>query len=121
MGATLNLRAANGVPTEPVDADAMLHSFLAERDAACPGCGYNLRNLQGNRCPECGDELTLRVNLVEPKLGAFITGLVGLSAGAGFNGMMLLWVFMLSWMQGNRNREMTLAIIDSFVSLVIVG
>jgi hypothetical protein len=47
--------------------------------------------LAGNRCPECGDELALRVNLVEPKLAPFLTGLVGLAACAGF--YILLTVF----------------------------
>lgn len=33
--------------------------FLADRDVACPTCGYNLRNLQSGRCPECSLELKL--------------------------------------------------------------
>lgn len=31
-----------------------LLEYLAERDVPCPGCGYNLRNLTGALCPECG-------------------------------------------------------------------
>ncbi len=31
-----------------------LLAFLATRDLACPGCGYNLRGLATPRCPECG-------------------------------------------------------------------
>jgi hypothetical protein len=31
-----------------------LRAFLAVRDVACPGCGYNLRGLGSNRCAECG-------------------------------------------------------------------
>jgi len=69
-----------------------LTTFLAGRDAACPACGYNLRDLQGTRCPECGDMLVLRVGLVEPKQAAPIAGLIGLAAGAGLNGLLLLYL-----------------------------
>lgn len=44
-----------------------------------------------NVCPECGEALELRVGLVEPKLGSFIGGLVGLAAGAGFHAFVLGW------------------------------
>jgi ribosomal protein L37E len=30
--------------------------FLSANDAPCPRCGYNLRGLEGNLCPECGFE-----------------------------------------------------------------
>ena len=43
------------------DANDMLRLYLAERDEACPGCGYNLRGLSGERCPECARELVLAV------------------------------------------------------------
>jgi hypothetical protein len=76
----------------PIASDAaMLQEFLRDRDVACPKCEYNLRNLVGSRCPECGDALVLRVNLVEPKLAAFLTGLAGLAAGAGFYVMLLIF------------------------------
>jgi len=68
----------------------MLRAFLAEHDEPCPGCGYNLRGLTGEACPECGEELRLRVGMVEPRLGLFVAGLIGLAAGAGFNGLMLM-------------------------------
>ena len=35
----------------------MLTEYLASRDEACPGCGYNLRGLVGDRCPECNQQL----------------------------------------------------------------
>ena len=37
--------------------DQKLAAYLAERDVACPGCGYNLRGVTGGVCPECGREL----------------------------------------------------------------
>ena len=74
----------------------LLRAFLDGRDAACPGCGYNLRNLQGSRCPECGDELALRVGLVEPRQGALIAGLIGLAAGAGMSGLLIIYAILIS-------------------------
>ncbi len=38
-------------PTD--DADLVRH-YLAGRDLPCPRCGYNLRGLGGDGCPECG-------------------------------------------------------------------
>lgn len=46
------------------DAEA-LRSFLAERDAACPSCGYNLWGLQSDQCPECGREMKLELSLAQ--------------------------------------------------------
>jgi hypothetical protein len=69
-----------------------LQAFLTQRDVACPGCGYNLRDLQGQRCPECGNELKLSIGLVEPKQAAGIAGLVGLAAGAGMSGLLLAYI-----------------------------
>lgn len=76
----------------PADSGAMLTAFLAAHDAPCPVCGYNLRALLGNRCPECGRPLVLAVGTTEPRLAAFIAGLVGLSCGLGFSAILLAWV-----------------------------
>lgn len=40
-----------------------LIAYLAAHDAPCPGCGYNLRGLQTNSCPECGRTLSLKAIL----------------------------------------------------------
>jgi len=39
----------------------MLLAYLADNDAPCPACGYNLRHLRNPTCPECGLSLTLSV------------------------------------------------------------
>jgi hypothetical protein len=69
----------------------MLRLFLAERDHPCPRCKYNLRRLQTQVCPECGEPLYLRVGLVHPKIALMITGLIGLSCGVGLNGLLLIY------------------------------
>jgi hypothetical protein len=76
---------------------ALLASFLTGRDVPCPQCEYNLRDLSGHRCPECGEELALRVGVVEPRLAAPITGLIALSAGAGLNALLLLYGLAMIW------------------------
>lgn len=62
---------------------AALRAFVAERDAPCPACGHNLRGLTRDVCPECREPLALRVGVIEQKMGALLTALAGLLAGAG--------------------------------------
>ena len=75
--------------------DEKLLAFLRDRDIACPSCGYNVRNNTVGRCPECGEELTLQLGLAEPKQAAAIAGLIGLAAGAGLNGLLLIYIFIM--------------------------
>jgi hypothetical protein len=37
-----------------------LTRYLADRDQPCPRCSYNLRGINGERCPECGEALELK-------------------------------------------------------------
>ncbi len=71
--------------------DPLLEQFLSAHDVVCPGCSYNLRGLKSDRCPECGDALELSLKLVEPRQAPLIAGLVGLSAGAGLGGLLLIY------------------------------
>ena len=74
----------------------MLREYLAERDAPCPNCGYNLRGLTTRSCPECNQDLMLRVGLVEPRMGALLGALSGLLAGAGAAALFLVLVFIIT-------------------------
>jgi len=76
-----------------------LADFLADRDEPCPSCGYNLRGLKRPACPECGAGLTLRVNLTDPRLASFIGGVIALSVGAGFHGLVFAY-FMFQLARG---------------------
>ena len=64
-------------------AEDLLLVFLRDRDVPCPACAYNLRDLTTNHCPECGHGVSLRVELAERKLGAWVTLLVVSCLGAG--------------------------------------
>lgn len=73
-----------------------LRTFLAARDVPCPMCRYNLRGLTAETCPECGSEVEVTVGLTEPRMAAFIAGLIGLAAGLGFNALILGWIGVMS-------------------------
>lgn len=63
-------------PSQPND-DARLIDFLRNRDAPCPSCGYNLRDLTATQCPECGAPLRLGL-IPAPKhreISALLAGL----------------------------------------------
>jgi len=52
-----------------------LLDFVRERDAPCPRCGYNLRNLTGVVCPECEERLELRVGVQRFRIVWLLIGL----------------------------------------------
>jgi hypothetical protein len=70
----------------------LLFQWLADRDTPCPGCGYNLRGLGVDRCPECNQGLVLQVGLAEPRLAGFLATVIALALGVGFSGLLLLYV-----------------------------
>jgi hypothetical protein len=83
-------------PASDADAEYLIH-WLANRDAFCPLCNYNLRALQTPRCPECGEGLRLRVMLAEPYLKAWICLAASSSAGAGLGILCLICITKLGW------------------------
>lgn len=83
-----------------MDDAAHLREFLHGRDIVCPGCGYNLRGLPGSACPECSQELVLTVRLAEPKLAAWIAGLIALGCSAGFSGLLFVYAAIRSILDG---------------------
>ena len=76
-------------PAEPLQTE-LLQALLRDTDIPCPLCSYNLRNLTGSRCPECGGALKLQVGLAEPRLGAYITLLTGCCVGLGGSALFTL-------------------------------
>ena len=43
-------------------------------------------------CTECAEPLVLQIALQEPRLAAFLAGLIGLAAGTGFSALCLVFV-----------------------------
>jgi hypothetical protein len=70
---------------------AFLRQYLADHDHPCPLCGYNLRGLSADCCPECGERLRLVIGAAEPKMALFLATVIALGAGAGFNVLILGW------------------------------
>ncbi|CAG0964286.1 hypothetical protein PHYC_00897 [Phycisphaerales bacterium] len=83
-----------------MDHAELLRTYLAGRHEPCPGCGYDLRGLTTPRCPECNQLLTLRVRLAEPRIAAWITGLIGLAFGTGFNFLLLIYFVLMVAFRG---------------------
>lgn len=109
-------------PAEESACPTLLEQHLAACDDACPMCGYNLHNLRGDKCPECGQELTLQIAFAKPRMAAFITGLVGLAAGAGFAGFALILQTLFSLLEGHWDwlDSLVLAIQAIVFSLLVV-
>src|SRR5687768_612143 len=84
--------AATDIEAAAPSDEAALLAYVRDRDVACPLCTYNLRGLTTCRCPECGRELQLSVGLVEPRMGAWVTCLVAVTAAAGLGSMAILSV-----------------------------
>ena len=64
------------------DDDTLLLEFLRGRDAPCPRCGYNLRDLPASACPECHEPLALAVGFRKPRFGWFLATIApGLFSG----------------------------------------
>jgi len=66
----------------PVDEEQHLLNFLQDRDVNCPLCNYNLRNLSTPKCPECAEDLILKVGTRQIFFGLFlITAAPGIFSG----------------------------------------
>jgi len=72
-------------PTTTGPATAILTQYLANNDAPCPRCRYNLRNLTTNQCPECGLELALQVKGTQPIVKWWIVTLLAHTIPVGFH------------------------------------
>jgi hypothetical protein len=106
---------------EATDEFELLRVYLADRDVACPQCKYNLRNLAGANCPECGEDLRLRVSVLEPRQAAPITGLIFLTSGAGMNALLLLYAMIELFPRNAGSRGLDKFIWVNAVEFVVMG
>lgn len=99
---------------------SFLKTFLADRDVPCPMCAYNLRALQTAKCPECGSEVEVTVGLTEPRMAAFIAGVVGLAIGLGFHGLLMGWIGWL-WLKRPRSGPPSSVWAPLVIGVVVTG
>jgi hypothetical protein len=77
MRHSLGIGCGEGLCVDP------LESYLAAHDEPCPKCGYNLRGLRGDTCPECGTRINLDTILAPLRRALGRRYLAGRSAAAG--------------------------------------
>ncbi|GEM_PF-992637 len=70
----------------------LLNSYLTERDIACPSCGYNLRGLVSESCPECRQSLALSLTLKKPAFWQWLLTIIPLWI---VGGILSLWIAIL--------------------------
>ncbi len=80
--------------TPPTEAQE-LAAYLAQRDCPCPACGYNLRGLQGSRCPECNQELRVAVALTDAGFGRILGVLLPLAISGGILALVVAVVIVM--------------------------
>ena len=74
-----------------------LVAFLRDRDVPCPLCGYNLRGLTSDRCPECGREVRLSVGMADPYLRYWIALAISTFAAAGVGVLFAILLLREGW------------------------
>jgi len=79
------------------DVTRLLAMFLHGRDVHCPLCGYNLRDLTQQQCPECRHELRLTVGVTKPRFLWFLLAmtpcmLAGIAAGVTLIPVIVQWL-----------------------------
>jgi hypothetical protein len=77
------------VSAENEEETRLLAGFLSTRDVKCPLCGYNLRGLTSERCPECGEVLRLQVGGATRYTRCYIALLIACGLGLGASGLIL--------------------------------
>ena len=70
--------------------DDALRLFLRGRDVRCPHCGYNLRGVATERCPECGAPLVLGLRSGEDDRLPWFAGVIGAAGTMALS--VVLWI-----------------------------
>jgi hypothetical protein len=107
-------------PTSPFE--PLLEPFLRGRNAACPACGYNLRDLAAGVCPECGAKLHLQVGSDQLNLAPWICGMLSPALAIGFDGVVTILMSIALVLEPPRGRAqltVVLAIVGGFAALAV--
>jgi len=83
----------------------MLRAFLADHDAPCPVCGYNLRGVILPVCPECESPIELGVASAQSRLGAWLLALLAFAMPLSFDILVGLMMIVGVVLSGGENAE----------------
>ncbi len=75
-------------------------AYLRGRDAACPICDYNLRDIDEPVCPECGHRLELVISSPSLRTGPWTLAIIAPSLALGFDGVTLLIILIVAIISG---------------------
>ena len=108
------------LPRDP--SPQMLRAFLAEHDAPCPICGYNLRGVTLDICPECECPIELGVSSSSSFLGAWLLALLAFAMPLSFGMLIGAMMIVSSVMSGGDVPEAVFLMIAlSTLTLTSVG
>jgi hypothetical protein len=95
---------------QPLADPPTLADYLAEADVACPMCGYNLRGLAGESCPECGVAVSVQslnaASVVQREVNAAHIAKVLLGTVAACMGVVLVGAMVFGVVQWVRQRAL---------------
>lgn len=69
--------------------------FVRGRNVPCPRCGYELRGLEKPRCPECGEELVLKVGSASSHFGWLVLAMAP-GCFSGVAAVILFWPLVIT-------------------------
>ncbi|MGV6813678.1 MAG: hypothetical protein ACWA5W_01570 [Phycisphaerales bacterium] len=98
----------------------MMVAYLESHDAPCPVCGYNLRGVVLEVCPECQAPITLAIGSEQARLGPWLFAMLSFAMALGFDavvGMLLVVPIVMSG--GEQDAELFLS--GSLVTLGLVS
>lgn len=98
----------------------LLKQLLALREIPCPVCGYNLRGIESDKCPECGAKLDLRVGSSDLKLGLWIAAILGVALPLGFGLIMTLLFSYMSLKEGLPGTRRVVTLFGPCLALTIL-
>jgi len=108
------------LPREP--SPQMLRAFLASNDAPCPVCGYNLRGVTIEVCPECECPIELGVASNNAYLGAWLLALLSFAMPLSFDLLIGLMMIVSSIMsRGEMPETVFLMIALTTLSMTCIG
>lgn len=111
--------AGGGTHDQPLTMKDVVVGYLRHHDVTCARCGYSLRGMTTDRCPECGQQVELQAKTRFPNLWPLVLAVSpGLAAGI----LGLLFAIVIVIMLGERDQALMLLLpgLSCVLSIAIV-